>query len=135
MHLVKHRLRDADAARLSERLQACGDVDDVAEQFSVAKLDLTKIDSYSKVYSSIGGKGRIHLAKSALDLQAKAKRFNRRFEVRERTIPHRLEDFTSVLRRKRAKYIKTTLDGFNRRRLVHRHMLAILHSIGKQDSF
>jgi len=82
----------SDATWLSQRFEACGDVDAVAEDITVFADDVANIDADSKRDMLVGRNLGVAAGRAALDLERAAHGFHDARELSEKAVPGLLDE-------------------------------------------
>src|SRR5262249_53692861 len=96
-HLISYNPADADAARFSQSLKACRDIDTVAEDVVLIDHDVAEIDANAEIDAPLrlhAGIARGHLA---LHLDRTTTRVDHARNLAEQTTARRVDDAATVL--------------------------------------
>ncbi len=132
-HLLVHGRRDADAARLGQRLQTCGDVDAVAVDPSSLGGDVSHVDADPEVHAALGGEARVECPQHSLDLDCGADGVEGGRELGEDVVTRSIHDPASVLPDAHRDLLAVVAERPDRGRLVLGHQAAVADGIGGED--
>ena len=134
LDLDADRRRDADTARLGERLEPCGDVDPVAVNVVVLDDDVAEVDADPERDAPVLRHTRVALGQALLHLDRALHRLDHARELDQRAIAHQLDDAAVVLGDLRFdEFLAMRLERCERARLVGRHEPRVADHVRSQN--
>ena len=125
--------RDADAARLGDALQACGDVDAVAVDARLVVDDIAEVDADAELHPTICFDGGVALGHRLLDGDRALDRVHDAGELGEDAVAGRVDDAAAVLGDHRQHDRLMRLEVADGTRLVSAHQRAVAGDVGGED--
>ena len=134
LHLPAGVVGDADAARLGQRLEPCGDVDAVAEDVVAIDDDVAEIDADAELDAPILGHVRMALGGGLLHLDGAAHGVDDASEFYQHAVAGGLDDAAAVFGDLRVDQLTAQgLEARERAFLVGAHEPAVAGYVGRED--
>ena len=97
LNFVVHLARDADAARLRDALQPCGDVDAIAVDTGLVEDDIALVDADAELHAPSRIDGSVALGHCLLDRHRALDRIQDAGELGQDAVACRVDDAAAVL--------------------------------------
>jgi hypothetical protein len=125
---------NADSAGLGKRLQACGDIDPVAEDVAALDDDVAEVDADAKPDAPLVGHFRLAVEHAALHLGGTAHRIDDARKFGQHAVASGLDDAAAMLGDLRIDQLPAVrLEAFERAFFVGAHQARIARHIGGED--
>ena len=133
-HLLVHVLRDADAARLGQWLEACGDVDAFSVDVCAIADHVSQIDADPQRDPALVGHVVVGLGHPGLKFECAADRIDRTAELHQDPVAHELDNASAMRAQDGFEHgLAPVLQRRERPGFVRFHQTRISHDIGDHN--
>src|SRR5262245_49389308 len=133
-YLIIDAARNADAARIGQRLKSRRDVYAIAIEVAPLNDDIAQIDADTQQNGALLGQTIIRLSELLLKVEGASNGLDRTSKFNQNAVPHNLHKTAVVMRYRRRQYVMPArLESGKGARLVQLHETTISDNVGHQD--